>query len=125
VYFHFDGTYREGPSIAIGDSCFVGTACEFNIRERITIASHCRIAAGCRFIDHDHNVSGTGPIRWPDVAAEICVREYAWLGANAIVLKGVTIGRGAVVGAGAVVNRSIPDNEIWAGVPAKKIGIRR
>ena len=41
-----------------------------------------------------------------------------------IVLKGVTIGNGAVIGAAAVVTRNIPPFEIWAGVPAKKIGAR-
>ena len=41
-----------------------------------------------------------------------------------MVLKDVTIGLGAVVGAGAVVTKSVPAYEIWAGVPARKIGQR-
>lgn len=58
----------------------------------------------------------------PEVA--IVVEEDVWLGVNVVVLKGVTIGRGAVVGAGAVVTKSIPPFEIWAGIPAHRIGIR-
>ncbi len=47
-----------------------------------------------------------------------------WIGANASVMRGITIGNGAVIGAGAVVTHSVPPYEIWAGVPAKKIGQR-
>lgn len=47
-----------------------------------------------------------------------------WIGSNVCVLRGVKIGDGAVVGAGAVVTHDIPPYEIWAGVPAKKIGKR-
>jgi acetyltransferase-like isoleucine patch superfamily enzyme len=42
-----------------------------------------------------------------------------------LVLKGVTIGNGAIVAAGAAVTKSIPEYEIWAGVPARKIGKRK
>ena len=42
-------------------------------------------------------------------------------GANAVILRGVSIGDGAIVAAGAVVNHDIPAHEIWGGIPAKKI----
>ena len=45
--------------------------------------------------------------------------------ALAAVLPGVTIGEGAVIGAGSVVNRSVPAYEMWAGAPARKIGVRK
>ena len=44
-----------------------------------------------------------------------------WIGARSIILKGVTIGKGAVIAAGSVVTRDVPENEIWGGVPAKLI----
>lgn len=43
------------------------------------------------------------------------------MGAHTIILKGVHIGKGAVIGAGSVVTKNIPENEIWAGNPAKFI----
>ena len=55
---------------------------------------------------------------------EIIIENDVWIGVNAIVLKGVCIEKGAVIAAGAVVNQLIPSNEIWGGVPAKKIGDR-
>lgn len=57
----------------------------------------------------------------PENDMDICIEGDNWLGANCIILKGVTIGKGAIVAAGAVVTCDIPPFEIWGGVPAKKI----
>ena len=126
IIFKFDGIWQPGPSIVIGNTVFIGTGCEFNIRKRITVENDVLISAGCRFIDHDHGIPPRdqfiGP--YPGPEEPITLEENAWLGVNVVVLKGVTIGRGAVVGAGAVVTRSIPPFEIWAGIPARKIGER-
>jgi acetyltransferase-like isoleucine patch superfamily enzyme len=126
IYFKYDGIWNKGPSIIIKNNVFIGFGCEFNICENITIGDHCKIASGCRFIDHDHGmVAGqliglqSGPVK------AIELGEDVWLGCNVIVLKGVVIGNGAVVGAGSVVTTSILPNEIWAGVPARKISERR
>lgn len=54
--------------------------------------------------------------------APVTIGPRAFVGGHVIVLKGVTIGREAVVGAGSVVTRDIPDGEIWAGNPARRIG---
>lgn len=47
-----------------------------------------------------------------------------WIGSNACILRNVSIGNGAIIGAGAVVTHNVGAYEIWAGVPAKKIGMR-
>src|SRR5687768_12131727 len=60
VYFKFDGFWQPGPSIVIGDSTFIGRACEFNIRQSIRVGDRCLIASGCKFIDHDHDVPAVG-----------------------------------------------------------------
>ena len=52
---------------------------------------------------------------------EVTIKEGAFIGANVIILKGVTIGRESIIGAGSVVTRAVPDYEIWAGNPAKFI----
>jgi acetyltransferase-like isoleucine patch superfamily enzyme len=127
IYFKYDGIYAPGPSILVGDRVFIGFGCEFNVRARVEIGADCLIASGSKFIDHDH------PIARPDIPinqqgagdeAEIIVGQDVWIGANAVVLKGVRIGRGAVVAAGAVVTKSVPALEVWGGVPARKLGAR-
>lgn len=51
----------------------------------------------------------------------VLLKENVFIGAHTIILKGVTVGRNSVVGAGSVVTKSIPDNEIWGGAPARYI----
>lgn len=125
VFFKHDGAYSSGKSIIIGNNVFIGHSCEFNIRKKITVGNNTLIASGSKFIDHDHGIDMGEPIRMQQgPEAEIVLEEDVWIGANAIVLKGVTIGKGAVVAAGAIVNKSIPPCEIWGGIPARKIGER-
>lgn len=126
VYFKFDGIWKPGFSIKLGDNIFIGAGTEFNIRKYIEIGKNTLIASGCRFIDHDHGTHRGFLMREQQCPEKgIIIGEDVWIGANAVILKGVCIGEGAVVAAGAVVNRSIPPYEIWGGVPAKKIGERK
>jgi len=125
ICFKFDGPWQPGPSIVIGSRVFIARGCEFNIRRRITVGDDCLIASGCKLIDHDHGISMDRPMNVQNgPECELELEQDVWLGVNCVVLKGVTIGRGAVVGAGSIVTKPIPPFEIWAGVPAKKIGQR-
>ncbi|MFN3588949.1 MAG: acyltransferase [Spirosomataceae bacterium] len=126
IRFKFDGIWKEGPSIIIGDTVFIGSNCEFNITEKITIGANTLIASGSRFIDHNHGIKLGCIVRNQKcTSSSISIDEDVWIGVNVVVLEGVSIGKGAVVAAGAVVTKSIPENEIWGGVPAKKIGMRK
>lgn len=126
LFFKFDGVWERGPSIIVGDRVFLGRGCEFNIRQRISIGDECLIASGCKFIDHDHGsvLNGLPMRQQAGVEASIVLEEDVWLGVNAVVLKGVRIGRGAIIAAGAVVTRSVPPYAIFAGVPARLLGKR-
>jgi acetyltransferase-like isoleucine patch superfamily enzyme len=57
--------------------------------------------------------------------AKVAIGDDAYVGMNAMILKGVTIGRAAIIGAGAVVTRDVPDGAIVAGNPATQRGSRR
>jgi len=126
IAFKYDHYWVAGPRIVIGEHSFIGRNAEFNITGRIDVGRHCLIAAGSRFIDHDHGMASDALMRGqPAVTAPIRLGDDVWIGVNVVVLKGVTIGDGAVVGAGAVVTKSIPAGEIWVGNPARKVGDRK
>ncbi|MBK0382066.1 acyltransferase [Pedobacter sp. SD-b] len=125
VFFKHDGPYSDGKSIIIKNNVFIGSGCEFNIRKKIFIGDDSLIASGCKFIDHNHGLFKNKLIReQKGPEEEIHIKSNVWLGANVIILKGVVVNDGAVVAAGSVVTKSIPAEEIWAGIPAKKIGVR-
>lgn len=126
IYFKYSGIWSPGMAINIGNNVFIGEGCEFNITTSISIGNDSLIASGCKFIDHDHgNLSKTELIRLQSsVDSPISIASNVWLGCNVIVLKGVKIGSGSIIAAGSVVVKSVPSNEIWAGIPAKRIGVR-
>lgn len=126
LYFKFDGIWKKGPSICIADRVFIGVGCEFNITNRLEIGEDSLISSGCRFIDHNHGMRVGPPMRTQACSEKgIFIGKDVWLGCNVIVLQGVVIGDGAIVAAGAVVTKSILPMEIWAGIPARKIGERK
>lgn len=123
IFFRYDGVWSKGPSIIIKDNSYIGSNTEFNISDCIIIGENCLVASGCKFVDHNHGYKFLAiPIRLqqPEIQ-KIIIKNNVWLGFNVIILKGVTIGEGAIVAAGSVVTKSIPDREVWGGVPAKNI----
>ena len=116
---------RKGAIIEIGNNVGLSNCCLFAAKS-ISIGEGAIIGAGARIHDTDHH-SVVPEYRFmkidPDIKiSPVTIEDYSFIGADAIVLKGVTIGKAAVVGAGSVVTRSIPAYEIWAGNPARKIG---
>ena len=94
----------------------IGAHCFFNINSSITCMKEIKIGEYCKFgnnlviVDHDHNTSDDGE-EFP--AKAIYIGNHVWVGANCVILKGVTIGDGAVVAAGSVVRKDIPTNSIY------------
>ena len=75
----------------------------------------------CTILSSNHGVPPVGSLirETPDELRPTKIGRDVWIGANAVVLGGVTVGDGAVVGAGAVVNRDIEEGAVVAGVPAR------
>lgn len=85
----------------------------------ITIGSYVLIAAGATITSVGHSLQ---PPRWGrTVAKPIVIGNEVWIGANAIILPGVTVGDGVVIAAGAVVTKDVSPYTIVAGVPARLI----
>jgi maltose O-acetyltransferase len=104
----------------IGSDCAIGRV-EIQLHAPVTIGNSVVINDGCRLLTGSHNIHSP---QWELIAKPIVVDDYAWVATNAVLLPGVTIGRGAVVGAGAVVTRSVAPLEVVAGNPARPIGTR-
>ena len=95
--------------------------------DTVTIEDNVKIGGGCYVMDTDfHSMSPLERLS-PDTdrtgtkTAPVTIRENAFIGAASIILKGVTIGKNSIIGAGSVVTGNIPDNQLWAGNPARFI----
>lgn len=88
----------------------------------VKIGKNCHITDGVQFLTHDYSVAVVNKL-YPDetvmVVDPIEVKDNCFIGINAIILPGVTIGPNSIVGAGSVVNKDVPPNTVVAGNPAK------
>ena len=115
----------EEAAIKFGDEVFVGFGVVLNILDSLSLGNHVLIAPGCFITDHHHKRGAHDRIAAQGCeSAPIIIEDDVWLGANAVVLPGVRIGRGAIIGAGAVVTHNVEPMAIVAGVPARQIGRR-
>jgi len=125
IHFWFKYPFDKNSFIRIGDRTFIGRNSVLNCNSRIKIGDDCLIANNVTIVDLNHSTSLKSVMRsQPCVAEEIIIGNDVWIGANSVILKGVIIGDGSIIAAGSVVNKSIPKNEIWGGVPARFIKIR-
>jgi acetyltransferase-like isoleucine patch superfamily enzyme len=124
--FGFSTRLYPEPSITIGDNTFVGHQTAFSAGKSIVIGNDCLIAGGVQISDNDgHPLDYLDrmkhlPPRMEDVK-EVLIGNNVWIGGNAVILKGVTIGDRAIVGARAVVTRDVPPDTVVAGNPARVI----
>ena len=89
------------------------------LHDVVEIGSNVCINDGVRILTATHDVNDPD---WKHIKKRIVIEDYAWIATDAILLPGVTIGRGAVVGAGAVVSKSVLSGVVVAGNPARETG---
>ena len=106
-----------GKNLKIGKHVFINSGCRFQDQGGITIGDESLIGHNVVFatINHDYNPENRGTMYLKPIVLE----KRSWIGANATILPGVTIGENSVVGAGSVVTKDVPPNTIVAGNPAK------
>jgi acetyltransferase-like isoleucine patch superfamily enzyme len=117
-----DFSIHTGCSVAVNDgahlvlgSGYINHRASIECFQQIAIGDGVAIAKGVTIRDSDaHSINGNS-----QVSAPISIGNRVWIGANAIILKGVTIGEGSVVAAGAVVTRDVPPRSLVAGMPAR------
>ncbi|MBM6665602.1 sugar O-acetyltransferase [Flavonifractor plautii] len=108
-----------GKNIHIGKNVFINMGCKFQDQGGIFIGDGALIGHNVVLATLNHAASPKD--RGSMIPAPIRIGKNVWVGANAVILPGVTIGDGAIVAAGAVVNRDVPENTVVGGVPAKVI----
>ena len=108
-----------GKHTKIGKNIFINFDCTFLDLGGITIEDGVLIAPKVNLLSEGHPLSLHN--RHDLVPGHIHIKKNAWIGANATVLPGVTIGENAIVAAGAVVSKDVPDNVVVGGIPAKVI----
>jgi acetyltransferase-like isoleucine patch superfamily enzyme len=117
-------------TITIGNHVGMSSPCIW-IQNKLTIGNHVKIGGNCLILDTDtHQIdflARRGEKTTKDnvtttiQSAPITIEDDVWIGANCIILKGVTIGARSVIGAGSVVTKSIPSDCIAAGNPCRVI----
>lgn len=119
---------KNSPSISIGRNTYIG---EYNnIRSAggsIEIGNNCLISQHITIVASNHLIRRTELIvnqRWTNTNNYVLIEDDVWIGANSVILPGVTIHRGAVVAAGSIVTKDVPEYAIVAGNPAKIIKYR-
>lgn len=111
--------------VSIGDRCLIGRQSSIVGHLSITIEDDVFFGPNVYVTDQNHAVGQLDlPIgKQSEPEQPVVIGEGSWLGTNAVVLPGVTIGRHVAVGAGSVVTSDLPDNAIAAGVPARVLRI--
>jgi acetyltransferase-like isoleucine patch superfamily enzyme len=124
--FMFGNRADTQPELIIGDHTFIGHQCLFAVSRSVTIGKHCLLAEGVRVADYDgHPIDSErrrrGEPTPPEGIRPVVIGDDVWIGANAIILKGVRIGDRAIIGAGAIVTRNVESDTVVAGNPARVV----
>ena len=120
-----DSNRTSIPKIRIGSFCSILYDFQCNASTSVEVQDYVLIAPRVFISDSDHVVDAGGErttLSRQFRSAPVVIEHNCWLGVNAVILKGVTVGHHAVVAANAVVTRDVAPCTIVAGVPAKPIG---
>ena len=118
--FFFPPFYTDcGKNITFGKNVFLNTGCTFQDLGGVTIGDASQIGQNVTLCTLNH---GLAPEQRNTIyPSPIVIGRNVWIGANATVLPGVTVGDDSIIAAGAVVTRNVPEKTVVAGVPARVI----
>ena len=124
---------KIGAFVEIQKNASVGKNCKISshtfICEGVTVGDNCFIGHGVMFINDNYprSVNAKGALEsekdWAGRFAKTSVKDNASIGSNATILGNIIIGRNSIIGAGSVVTKNVKSGQIWAGNPAKKLGM--
>ena len=108
-----------GKNITVGENVFINACCHFQDHGGVMIGDGCQIGHNVVFATLNHGLAPKE--RKSTYPAPIVLGRNVWVGSNATILQGVTIGDNAVIAAGAVVTKDVAPNTVVGGVPAQFI----
>ena len=109
----------DGALLEIGESTFINAGVSISASRHVRIGDACEIGPGVLIMDNDFHRAGDLTLRPP--SRPVRIGNRVWIGARAIVLKGVTVGDDAIIAAGSVVTSDVPAHSVVGGVPAHVI----
>lgn len=118
----------QGGVVELGADVFIGEWSTITAKKQIRVGADTQVAERVTIRDQDHVIHGdvSLPIKEAGfVASPVTVGRDVWIGAGAVIVKGVGIDDGAVVGANAVVVNQVRSRTVVGGVPAREIGVRQ
>ena len=116
--------YRTGfPGLIIGRKCFIGDQCLIDLAERVELEDEVTFAERVTVLTHTNVGYADHPLQefFPAFSAPVVVKRGAFIGTNATLMPGITVGECAFVAAGAVVVKDVPARMVVAGVPARVV----
>lgn len=120
----WSNVFRTRLAVGPGAQLTIGNNCRLNgttiaATYKVKIGNNCRLAPFSHIMDSDYH--DLNDREQPGQQAAVVLEDDVWIGTRSIVLRGVTIHRGAVVASGAVVTKDVPPYTVVGGVPAKVI----
>jgi len=120
--------YRGPGKLMVSKGASISTDVQIDVVGTVIINKHVEIQSGVRIFSHRHHWNHSRGRRTRIEIMEpidLIIEKDAFIGINALIIGIKRIGKGAVIGAGAVITHDVPDFEVWAGNPARKINERQ
>lgn len=120
--------FLKSEKISLGDNVWIGKGADFDDAGGIEIGNGVIMAPEVVIYSRTHNFNSNDLKALPFdnimLIALVVIKDYVWIGRRAMIMPGVTIGKGGVVGGGAVVSKDVPDYAVVVGNPAKVVKYR-
>lgn len=119
-------TIIQSNRLVVGRNCAVNTGSYINAKGGICFGDNVLVGANVTLSSGKHPIEGSNPpiFERPTEPLPIIVEDDVWIGANAVIMPGVTLKKGTVVGAGAIVTKNTEEYSVVVGIPARILKYR-
>jgi len=117
---HWGAEIKGASNLVLGDGVVIGTNVVIGAHSPVRLGNNVRLSRDVIIETAGLDFAGKAT-PYAHISAPISLEDDVWVGAGAMILGGVTVGRGAVIAAAAVVTRDVPAGAVVAGVPAKVV----